>query len=344
MFQTEPVKFLQSFATDWLTELLSVVSRLGYSSFYIPILIVILFGLSFRKGFLLTQMMIWLGITTDLLKNVVAFPRPADVDSGVRLLAEGVPNPTPFTGMGGTGFWDLPDPEAIRVIRAEPDGSFGIPSGHVGGATTFWGGLSLLFRSAALRATALAMILLMPLSRMYLGRHFLADVLAGFLLGAACLAVSYLVFIRPGARGRLLELARLRPAASARAILLPVFLLGAPLGLLALAPLVEPEDAGRLFGLNLSFLLLAWEGLPVDTGSWPRRLGRVVLAFVLYLCAVGLVGLVMRLATLPDDGLATEFLATAIPTVAGLWGGVRAGLALKLYAARSGRAALMAAV
>ncbi len=56
VFQTEVIEFLQSFSTEWLTDFLLLVSRLGYTSFYIPVLILITFGLDFRKGFLLTQM------------------------------------------------------------------------------------------------------------------------------------------------------------------------------------------------------------------------------------------------------------------------------------------------
>lgn len=56
VFQTEVIEFLQSFSTEWLTDFLLLVSRLGSTSFYIPVLILITFGLDFRKGFLLTHM------------------------------------------------------------------------------------------------------------------------------------------------------------------------------------------------------------------------------------------------------------------------------------------------
>lgn len=246
MFQTEPIKFLQSFASDWLTDFFLFITQLGYSSFYIPVLILVTLGLSFRKGFLLIQMMLWVAIVTDLLKTAIALPRPADVDSGVLLLKDNVPNPTPFAGKGGAGFWSLPDAETVRIIRAQPEWSFGLPSGHVSGATTFWGGLSMLFPGAALRSVTIAMIILMPLSRMYLGRHFLADALAGFLLGAAFLALAYVGFVRPGTEGRLLGLSRLRLTLDLRGLLPLLLLLLVPLLLLLLGPMVGAENAGRL--------------------------------------------------------------------------------------------------
>ena len=325
MFQTEPIKFLQSFSTEWLTDFLSFVSQLGYSSFYIPVLIAITFGISFRKGFLLVQMMVWVGLLTLLLKNLFALPRPVDVDSGVRLIKDNLPNPTPLTGMGGQGFWDLPDREAI--IR----GSYGLPSGHVSGTATFWGGLAFLFRPVAIKVIGLIMIILMPISRMYLGRHFVADVLGGFLVAAVLLAVVHVLFIKPEARGRLLALVRLRPSLNLRFVGLLSVLLAAPIALLALSPFVEPEDAGRLFGLNAAFLALAVVGLPDDAAPWFRRIGRVVLAFALFLATDGLVGLAVETTAVADSFAWIEFPAAAIPVFFALWGGVSGGRRLGLY-------------
>ena len=222
--------------------------------------------------------------------------------------------------MGGKSFWGLPDPEAIRIIRTQPDWSFGMPSGHVSGTVTFWVGLSLLFKPAAIKVAAALMIVLMPLSRMYLGRHFVADVLGGFLLGALFVAATHALFVKAGTRHRLLRLVRLRPAASLRQIAVLVSLIGVPIILPALTSAVEAEDAGRLLGLNVAFLVLAWTGLPDDRASWPRRLGRILVAFALYAGSAWIVGL----------WLDAE-MAAAIPAFLALWGGVRLGLVLKLY-------------
>lgn len=331
MFQTEVVKFLQSFAADWLTDLMMLISRTGYSSFYIPVLIIITFGLSFRKGFLLIEMMLWIGILTDVLKNVIALPRPSDVDSGVMILNDSAPNQTPFAGKGGAGFWDLPDAETIEIIQSQPEWSYGLPSGHVSGATGFWGGLYLLFKYTPVKVAALAMIVSMPLSRMYLGRHFLADVLGGFILGIAVLGAVNFLLIRPQARGRLLDLARLRLSAGLPSIVLMVVLILVPLILPALTSLVGAEDAGRLLGINVGFLLLALSGLPDDEAAWPRRVARVAIAFALYLIAAKLVGLVVGISGLDEDGRWVEFFTAAAPTFVVLWGGVKAGEALMLF-------------
>ena len=331
MFQTEPIKFLQSLSTEWLTDFLVFVSQLGYSSFYIPVLILITFGINFRKGFLLIQMMLWMGLLTGLLKNLFGLPRPEDVDSAVRMLEENIPNPTPFSDMGGHGFWDLPDAEAIRIIREQPDWSYGLPSGHVSGATTFWAGLSLLFRPAAIKVAALIMIVLMPLSRMYLGRHFVADVLGGLLLATGFLALVHATFIKPGTHDRLLALVRLRPGVNLRLFVLLLVLLVAPIVLAAPNSLIEPDNAGRLFGLNAAFIVVALGGLPADEATWLRRVGRVVLTFAFYLAAAWLVGSIVDATSLPEKISWVEFPAAAIPAFFALWGGVKAGLRFKLF-------------
>lgn len=75
---------------------------------------------------------------------------------------------------------------------------FSFPSGHAANATLLYGALAVLVcrrvRSPRLRwavATAAAlMILLVGTSRLVLGAHHFSDVIAGMLVGAACLAVA----------------------------------------------------------------------------------------------------------------------------------------------------------
>lgn len=75
--------------------------------------------------------------------------------------------------------------------------SFSFPSGHTLGATVFYGTLAAYLltrlRSTGTRltvvGTALTMIALVALSRIYLGAHFLSDVLAAFAEGVAWLTL-----------------------------------------------------------------------------------------------------------------------------------------------------------
>lgn len=88
----------------------------------------------------------------------------------------------------------------IGFARHRPDidvpmlhlSTFSFPSGHALAATVFWGCIWLLVpRGLARSVTGLLVILLVALvstSRVYLGVHYLTDVLAGISEGALCAA------------------------------------------------------------------------------------------------------------------------------------------------------------
>lgn len=75
--------------------------------------------------------------------------------------------------------------------------SYSFPSGHVAGATLFYGIVAAMLvaqieawrRRVMIMLAAIALVLLVALSRMYLGVHYLSDVLAAFAEGVAWLAL-----------------------------------------------------------------------------------------------------------------------------------------------------------
>jgi len=75
--------------------------------------------------------------------------------------------------------------------------TFSFPSGHASGATLFYGFLACLLasrvrtpgRRAAIGVAAAAMVAAVCFSRLYLGAHYLSDVLAGIAEGLAWLAI-----------------------------------------------------------------------------------------------------------------------------------------------------------
>ena len=82
--------------------------------------------------------------------------------------------------------------------------TFSFPSGHAVASTVFYGALCALVlahaRSPAARAAAIVatvvMVLLVCFSRVYLGAHYLSDVVAGVCVGTLCL----LPFLRLASR------------------------------------------------------------------------------------------------------------------------------------------------
>jgi membrane-associated phospholipid phosphatase len=77
--------------------------------------------------------------------------------------------------------------------------SYSFPSGHVAGATLFYGVIAAMlvtrlqdWRARVLvMSAAVLMVLLVALTRMYLGVHYLSDVMAAFAEGIAWLAICF---------------------------------------------------------------------------------------------------------------------------------------------------------
>lgn len=74
-----------------------------------------------------------------------------------------------------------------RVVPLVDAGGYGLPSGHAQGAVVVWGFIGLEARRRWMWAVAVALMLGIGLSRIYLGVHFPTDVLGGAILGLALL-------------------------------------------------------------------------------------------------------------------------------------------------------------
>ena len=93
---------------------------------------------------------------------------------------------------------DRDRPDVVRLDQAPPTSSY--PSGHTAASVALYIGLALVLfsitRLLALRiagfVAASSLVVFVAVSRMYRGMHHLSDVIAGVLLGAACLAAALL--------------------------------------------------------------------------------------------------------------------------------------------------------
>lgn len=70
------------------------------------------------------------------------------------------------------------------VIAYAKETSFGVPSGHAQIATGIWGVLAASLRKWWAWLIAILVILIIGISRIYLGVHFPHDVILGWLIGA----------------------------------------------------------------------------------------------------------------------------------------------------------------
>lgn len=155
--------FFQNLGT-WLKPLATGLSFLGTESFFILALPAIYWcidsGIGFRVGIMLVA-------TTSLngyLKILFHSPRP---------------------------FWVDP-----KVKAYSTETSFGLPSGHSQTAASMWGLAVVKFKKNWLTVISIASVLLIGLSRIYLGMHFTRDVLSGWLIGGF-LVVLFILLDKP---------------------------------------------------------------------------------------------------------------------------------------------------
>lgn len=153
--------FVENLRADWLTPIMESISALATPvSLLVLLLVIVAFAPGKRPGMFCTVNLVLVVLLNVLLKELVQRPRPEDIN----LVVE-------------TGF------------------SF--PSGHSMVAMAFFGLLVWLVwhyeRDRTLRLACCAgfslIILLIGISRIYLGVHYASDVLAGFCISLAWLAM-----------------------------------------------------------------------------------------------------------------------------------------------------------
>jgi hypothetical protein len=180
--------------------------------------------------------------------------------------------------MGAKNFFGQIPHKVIETFRDNPIDSWGFPSGHTSNAISMWGLLMLRFQKRCLLFIAISMILFIPFSRMYLGRHFLADILGGYLVGGIMLFVFYhFVFKNSWIMG-IIDIQSTQILGGGKTIILLVYLFFLPLGLL-LIPTFPSNFLAILIGANVGFLIIWRRGIPKDFGSFLQRTARVLIAF-----------------------------------------------------------------
>lgn len=152
----------------WFLFLLSGVLYVGGK--YVPYV-----GIERRRGMFIIGLVLTYVVLIGILKDVLLLPRPPGA------------NDPPALRWIPSIFADL------FVIITTAKGP-GFPSGHTLGATMVWGGLALVIDRGSYRVRvgiAGVVVALVSLSRLVLGVHYFADVLAGIIFGIVVLGTLY---------------------------------------------------------------------------------------------------------------------------------------------------------
>lgn len=200
MFSTDLHLWLQSLPGQaWLLPLMLAVSALGQAGLYVAGVGLAMVRGGSRAGLAVLLAVILMAGCVSLVKFHTDLPRPVDVDD--RLHDNGTPASPPVRRGGADSAWALPAPEAVEAFRAQGrPRDPGFLSGHTGVTTAMgvalFAGLGWRRRTAGVVLVAV-LPAVMAFSRLYLGRHFLADVLAGWLAG--CLVGALALWLVPRA-------------------------------------------------------------------------------------------------------------------------------------------------
>lgn len=162
-FEIELILFLQNLG-DWLILPFQALSFLATEEFFIIIMPAIFWCFDALIGLRMAVMLVTSGALNSMLKFLFHLPRP---------------------------FWF-----DARVKSLSIETSFGLPSGHSQNSASLWGMLAASGRKKGLWIGSILVVFLIGLSRLYLGMHFLHDVLTGWLAGAILVAL-YMVLERP---------------------------------------------------------------------------------------------------------------------------------------------------
>jgi membrane-associated phospholipid phosphatase len=298
MFQTGLHIWLQQFNNEWLIRFFKVITSLGYPQFFIIFLLVIIFGFSFRKGFILLLLVMWTTVVTLLLKQTFELPRPYMVNEEVKLWDDGVDTDVAILKDGSaTHFFELLPKSTTKYFKNKPV-PHGFPSGHTSIAIAFWGALALLFRKRWLNFIVIPLFFLIPFSRIYLGVHFIADVLGGYLIGGIMLLSFYKLVINPSSLKIYMNTHQHKFAFDIKNFLILIvpiiwfFLLEDSKYLIA---------AGIPLGFGLGFLIIAKKGLPIETGSFFHRMSRVLTSVTIFMLTILLLDSVAKTIDISDN-------------------------------------------
>ena len=147
-------------APFWIIQFFKGVTFFGEESFYMLLLPIFYWCINMRVGYRFTLVLLLSNWINSFFKMLFHLPRP---------------------------YWLSPK---IKAFVTET--SFGLPSGHSTNAASIWLFLAKEYKNHKLLGAGFVLIMvLIMISRLFLGVHFFSDVISGFLLGIILLFVFY---------------------------------------------------------------------------------------------------------------------------------------------------------
>ena len=155
---------LENLRTPWLTKLMLAITELGGETAFLALALIVFWCVDKRRGYYLMSVGFISTICNQFLKLYCRVPRPWVKDPDFQAVEEAIPEATGYS----------------------------FPSGHSQSSVGVFGSLAATAKKNWGRAICIALVVLVPFSRMYLGVHTPADVLVG-----AAISLALVVALKP---------------------------------------------------------------------------------------------------------------------------------------------------
>lgn len=158
------LRLLESIRMPWLDEFMLLITQLGDETAFLVTALILFWCVDKYRGYYVLSVGFIGTLLNQFMKLFFRIPRP----------------------------WVL-DPEFTILEQAkEGAGGYSFPSGHTQSSVGTFGAIAYTTKNRWIRIAAIAVVILVPFSRMYIGVHTPADVLV-----AAAMAVALIVLLKP---------------------------------------------------------------------------------------------------------------------------------------------------
>ena len=162
-FELNIIRAIQSIANPFLDGLFQFITMFGEEAILIPLIAVIYWSFNKKMGEYIAYASLTSVLVNGAIKDIFKAKRP----------------------IGEPG---------IRSLRVETATGYSFPSGHTQGTASFWGAIAIYLKKNCMYAISGLIIVLVAISRLYLGVHYPKDVLFGAIFGILTSFITYKLF------------------------------------------------------------------------------------------------------------------------------------------------------
>ena len=162
-FELNIIRAIQSIANPFLDGLFQFITMFGEEAILIPLIAVIYWAFNKKMGEYIAYASLTSVLVNGAIKDIFKAKRP----------------------IGEPG---------IRSLKVETATGYSFPSGHTQGTASFWAAIAIYLKKNYMYGISALIIILVAISRLYLGVHYPKDVLFGAIFGILTSFITYKLF------------------------------------------------------------------------------------------------------------------------------------------------------